>query len=508
MAELLLRGKLTDEARSHSQNIKKAGSNLISLINDILDFSKIEAGKLEIIPANYMLSSLMNDTVSIIRMRLMEKPISFDTNIDGNIPNNLVGDEVRMRQILLNLLSNAVKYTDKGKIAMSVNIEKHADNKIWLRIDISDTGRGIKPDDKTKLFGDYVQVDTEKNRGIEGTGLGLAITRRLCLAMGGDISVESEYGTGSTFTAIIPQGVDAALPSASETGQEKTDNPVHKAQLTFPGARFLVVDDIATNLMIAEALLEPYNAKVDTCQSGTEAVELVKRQDYDIVFMDHMMPEMDGIEATTIIRAWEKEQAEINSENSSKDETHRNPRKRIPIIALTANAMSGMNELFAGKGFNDFLSKPIDISGLDEMLDKWMPKEKKGIRDKGSATEDLEKKLVLLVDDNPAYLRLGKNVLSEKYRVATAPSAAKLFDLLIDNHPAIILLDTDLPEMDGFQALKILKSKPETKEIPVILLSETADSATGEKGIAMGAANHILKAFDSELLITCIEKHT
>jgi len=492
MAELLLRGKLSDEAHGYVQDIKQAGANLISIINDILDFSKIEAGKLEIVPIKYLLASLVNDSISIIRMRLMEKPIRFYTNIDGRIPNGLVGDEARLRQIFINLLSNAIKYTVKGSISISITQEKREGSQVWLRIEVADTGLGIKPEDQAKLFADFVQVDTKKNRGIEGTGLGLAITKRLCIAMGGDISVKSEYGKGSSFIAVIPQGVYDEAPFAAveepekkkvlvyegrvcyaasvgwslenmkvphvivtdqtaftealfrsewffvfsgyglyenirplmarpagefaggkqpplalmvEWGTEsyipgvrfvslpvqslsianilngKADNKGyfdHAASLntirfTLPQARLLVVDDISTNLKVAEGLLAPYKATVETSLGGAEAIEMVKHKalqklDYDLVFMDHMMPDVDGIEATAVIRLWEASLKEQGITHNA-----------VPIIALTANAVSGMREMFIEKGFNDFLAKPIDISKLDEMLDRWIPKEKRAM---------------------------------------------------------------------------------------------------------------------------------
>jgi len=493
MAELLMRGELSDESRGYAQDIKQAGNNLVSIINDILDFSKIEAGKLEIIPIKYLLSSLINDTINIIRMRLMEKPVRFFTNIDGNIPNSLIGDEVRLRQILINLLSNAVKYTEKGHIGLTITMDKRNDKQVWLRIAVADTGKGIRPEDQAKLFDEFVQIDMKKNQGIEGTGLGLAITKRLCIAMGGDICMESEYGKGSVFTAVIPQGIEAEMffavveeperkkilvyegrsvyaksvcwtlenmkvPNTMVTnqddfiaalcgkewfyvfsgyglydkikpvmergyfpkgkkpplalmvewgteayipgvrfvsipvqslsianvlnGREDSKNYTRSSgviRFSFPRARLLVVDDIATNLKVAEGLLSPYNAMVDACLSGAEAIELVKRHKYDLIFMDHMMPDMDGIEATAIIRAWEKEQQK------------REPsRRQIPIIALTANAVVGMREMFIEKDFDDFLSKPIDVSKLDEILDRWIPKEKreKGTGDQGSGTRD------------------------------------------------------------------------------------------------------------------------
>ena len=485
MAELLLRTELPDEARGYAQDIKQAGNNLISIINDILDFSKIEAGRLEIIPVKYLLSSLINDTVNIIRMRIVEKPIRFYTNIDGGIPNGLFGDEVRMRQILLNLLSNAAKYTDKGHISLSITIFKRGEKKVWLKFSVTDTGKGIKPEDKEKLFGEFVQVDMKRNRNVEGTGLGLAITKRLCDIMGGEIDMESEYGKGSVFTVIIPQDIDSPEPFAAVEEPEKKKVLVYEGRLAYaksvcwslenmgvphtmvtnindfaselnkewfyilsgyglydkikslmdkpdssfpggkkpplalmvewgnedfinnvrfvslpvqslsianvlngkedskeyedssvsgavrftcPGARLLVVDDVVTNLKVAEGLLAPYGAVVDTCLTGAESIELVKHRGYDIVFMDHMMPDMDGVEAAEFIREWEAKQG-------------KNMADGVPIIALTANAVSGMREMFLEKGFNGFIAKPIDVSKLDDVLDRWIRKEKKELKD-------------------------------------------------------------------------------------------------------------------------------
>jgi len=487
MAELLLRENLSDEARGYAQDIKQAGNNLVSIINDILDFSKIEAGKLEIIPLRYLLPSLINDTVNIICMRIGEKPLRFFTNIDSSIPYSLIGDEVRMRQILLNLLSNAVKYSEKGHIGLDIMVHKRDEERVWLKISVTDTGKGIKPEDQAVLFDEFVQVDMRKNRKIEGTGLGLAITKRLCQAMGGEISLKSEYGKGSTFTAIIPQTIASEEPFAEVEAPEKKKVLVYEGRMiyagalcwslknlkvphvmvttyndfaaaltreewfyifsgyglydkikplmdsavfpggkkpplalmvefgdepgvpnvrflsipvqslsiantlngladsknyydssatgvthyTYPDARLLIVDDISTNLKVAEGLLAPYGATVDTCLNGFKAIELVQEREYDIVFMDHMMPDMDGIEATAIIRAWEKEEQE------KKERDNGNLRKQIPIIALTANAVVGMREMFIENGFNDFLAKPIDVSKLDEIMDRWIAKEKR-----------------------------------------------------------------------------------------------------------------------------------
>jgi len=621
MTELVLRRDLSNEARNEIKDIRQAGKNLLSIINDILDLSKIESGKLEIVPVNYLLASLINDTVNIIRMRMQEKPIRLFTNIDSSIPCSLIGDEVRLRQILLNLISNAVKFTTRGYVSMTITAHKREENNIWLKISIADTGKGIKQEDQAKLFNDFVQVDKDYLFNAEGTGLGLSITKRLCAAMGGSISLESEYGKGSEFTVIIPQLINSSKPFAAvenaekkkvlvyerrkvyadsmhwslenmnvpheitgkysdfcealkreewfyvfsgygfyekvkpafenlpyerkpplalliEWGTEdfipntcflsipvqsisianvlngKRDNTEYNESSSlsgyiYPGARLLVVDDILTNLKVAEGLLVSYKAVVDTCQSGQEAIEAVKQNDYDLVFMDHMMPEMDGIEAAAVIRKWEEE--------------HSSSGRKVPIIALTANAVVGMKEMFLEKGFSGFLSKPIDISKLDEILDAWLPAEKRrkdtepqksvvSADGNSAAANDADssqgkKKLIILVDDNPANLRIGKNVLMEKYMVSTAPSAEKLFEILKINIPDMILLDIDMPDMDGYETIKILKSRSETKDIPVIFLTGKTDTCDELDGLSLGAIDYITKPFQPLLLLKRIDMH-
>ncbi|MDR1812866.1 MAG: response regulator [Candidatus Fibromonas sp.] len=470
MSELAMRADQLDTAKEHVLTIRQASANLLSIINDILDFSKIESGKLEIISADYLFSSLVNDVVSIIRMRVIDSRLRFVVNVDSSIPNALCGDEVRIRQVLLNILSNAVKYTKKGFISFSVNGEIKEDGTVLLTIDVADSGKGIKQEDIEKLFGDFIRVDMAANKGIEGTGLGLAITKNLVNAMGGDINIYSEYGKGSIFTITQPQKIRSPEPLAAvENPEDKSvlvyerrqayadsmicniDNlgvdctrvkneeelyeklkardysfifvtyillggvkrilselgskaqivaltgfgntitdkdlstlamPVHSISVanilngisdtfsysasgyrfsnTFraPKARVLIVDDISTNLQVAEGLLLPYEMQVDLCLGGAEAIDAVEENNYDLVFMDHMMPEIDGVEATKRIR-------ELGERY-----------KNLPIVALTANAVSGVKEMFLANGFNDFLSKPIDTIKLNSILGKWLPKEK------------------------------------------------------------------------------------------------------------------------------------
>jgi signal transduction histidine kinase/CheY-like chemotaxis protein/HPt (histidine-containing phosphotransfer) domain-containing protein len=360
MAELALRENMTSTAREYIFTVKQAGTNLLSIINDILDFSKIESGKLEIIPVDYMLSSLINDIVNIIKMRIVDSKLQFNINIDSDIPNALFGDEIRIRQVLLNVLSNAVKYTKKGFVSFFVSGEISEDI-VLLIIKITDSGIGIKKEELKKLFDDFVRLDFSANKNIEGTGLGLAITKNLVTAMGGDINVHSEYGKGSIFTIKLPQKIRSHEPFGTIKILEdyNYDNTIVK--FNAPKARILIVDDISTNLKVAEGLMLPYKMQVDLRLSGIEAIEAIKANIYDLVFMDHMMPGMDGIETTKHIR-------EMGSENPYY--------AKLPIIALTANAVSGTKEMFLSNGFSDFLSKPIDMAKLNAILEKWLSKEK------------------------------------------------------------------------------------------------------------------------------------
>ena len=472
MAELALREGVTPAVQEHIHTIKQASASLLSIINDILDLSKIETGKLEIVPKEYLLSSLINDVISIIKAKVFESRLQFIVNIDNNLPNVLFGDDIRIKQIILNILSNAVKYTQHGFISLNITGKIITDNSIILTIQVIDSGKGIKQEDIKKLFSIFMRVDITSNTNIEGTGLGLAIAQSLVKAMDGEIEVVSVYGEGSTFTVTLPQqvinsqklaiveypenkntliyelrdvckksimhtldnfGINYKLVSTdqefydgimskqyafafvatvlyeniikkytdiesttkiillSEFGETVSEKNISiltapffsipvanflngvsesysrrvnyetMVRFTAPTAKVLIVDDTITNLKVAEGLLKPYRMQIDVCKSGTEAINAVKSERYDLVFMDHMMPEMDGIEATARIRAL------------SNTDLHY---KHLPIIALTANAIAGAKEMFLNTGFNDFLSKPIDLFTLDSILTRWIPDEK------------------------------------------------------------------------------------------------------------------------------------
>jgi PAS domain S-box-containing protein len=366
LSEIQLQKNLPEDTYLDLEKIHNSGATLLGIINDILDISKIEAGNFELIPDVYDTPSLINDTVQLNIVRIGSKPITFRLNIDDTLPAGLYGDELRVKQILNNILSNAFKYTKAGTVTLQVRWENMGDE-IFMIFSVSDTGQGIKEEDIGKLFSEYSQLDTRANRKIEGTGLGLSITKQLVEMMGGTISVESEYGWGSTFTVKIRQKIIDGRPIGKEvaenlrtfrlieTRQTRSKNLV---RAHMPYGRVLVVDDVATNLDVAKGLMLPYGLAIDCVLSAPEAIECIRKEEvkYDVIFMDHMMPGMDGIEAARIIRE------EIGTEYA----------KTVPIIALTANALAGNEEKFLSSGFNAFIAKPIDIMRLDVILNQWV----------------------------------------------------------------------------------------------------------------------------------------
>lgn len=466
ISELLLRSDLTETQRVSVQTIRKSGQGLLDIINDILDFSKVESGKYTIEEREYEMSSLLYDLTTIAAVRLGKKPVDFMVEAEGSVPALLVGDMVRVKQILVNIIGNAVKFTQEGYVRLSVQAEEEKEG-IRLTMKVEDTGVGIKKQDIGKLFVSFNQVDTHYSHGLEGTGLGLAISKALCQMMDGEISVESEYGKGSVFTVSILQkkggSAEPLLPSsgwegcrilileksprmreyfsrcmdqmrvayilcsdersfaeALYTGEfthacaeraalEKTDRarvpaktrlavlagrldsglgdmggasaypviyiPLFGLQLAgflknpranrkteednelrqYPHVRLLVVDDNELNLQIAEGLLEPFGPRIDCVQSGAEAVEAVKNKAYDLVFLDHMMPGMDGVETLKKIRALP----------GGADKT-------LPVVALTANATNSARAMFFEEGFDDFMPKPVSMQRLEELLLKWV----------------------------------------------------------------------------------------------------------------------------------------
>lgn len=479
MCELILREDISDEVRENCFNIQNSGRSLLSIINDILDFSKIESGKAELIEEPFNIGSTINDVMNMAYTRKGDKNIEIIARVDPNIPRGLIGDEVRIKQIIINLVTNAVKFTNKGCVRLKVSFSRHSYG-INLNVSVKDTGIGISEENLERLFTSFQQVDTKKNRSVEGTGLGLAISKRLVSKMGGFINVSSTYGAGSEFKFVIPLRVSDDEPFisvkdadkikiavyldmnkyqhpriakqyrfllnevtekfgfSSELYKSREDLEKHilsehfshcivareeycsdkeyfnalakkmdvvviqdrsnaialpkhikclykpfyalsiasvlnneryianlnqkntaSIRFTAPDAKVLIVDDNITNLKVAEGLMRPYNMKIITVMSGQDAINALESRDYDIVFMDHMMPEMDGVEATRLIRKMDGEYYQ-----------------KVPIVALTANAVNGVKEMFIQEGFNDFIAKPIELSVLDRVIKTWLPAER------------------------------------------------------------------------------------------------------------------------------------
>lgn len=346
----------------YAGDVKKAGHNLLAIVNDILDFSKIESGRMELTEAPYQLSSLINDINNMIQFKAQDKGLLFNVEVDPSLPDELSGDEVRVRQILTNLLNNAVKYTDKGSVILKLRGKKQDEKTLILTIVVWDTGIGIKPEDKEQLFTKFERLEMERNSTVEGTGLGLAITHNLIRLMGGNIEVESEYGKGSIFTVNIPQ----KIVSESTLGDLQTrlkdnapGNKPYKESFRAPDATILVVDDTRINLTVAVNLLKNTKMKIDTAMSGEEAVNMASKTRYDVIFMDQRMPGMNGTEAFHKIR-----------------ETENGASKDVPVICLTADAIIGAKERYLSEGFSDYLTKPIDSFALEKILMKYLPDEK------------------------------------------------------------------------------------------------------------------------------------
>jgi len=379
LTELTLEvAQLDDETHSNLIKVYRSGETILNLVNDILDISKIEADKLELNPHKYDLPSLLNDTITQSALYIDDKPIKLILSINEDLPNYLFGDELRIRQILNNLLSNAFKFTREGTVELGIECER-VDDTIWLTAWVKDTGVGIKPDDMDKLFTLYSKMEEEngrntQNRRTEGTGLGLSISKKVAEMMEGSIDVESEYGIGTTFTVKIKQIFvsDETIGNDVVESLKKFDYSMKRfenakmTRINLSYARVLIVDDNSTNLDVAKGLMGLYGMEVDCVTGGQIAIDIISEEKikYDAIFMDHMMPEIDGVEATRIIRH------EIGTQYA----------KDIPIIALTANAIVGNEEMFLSKGFQAFIAKPIDLARLDVVLRQWVrDKEKEAL---------------------------------------------------------------------------------------------------------------------------------
>ncbi len=444
MNEMILRESRDEEILMYSENIRAAGNTLLGIINDILDFSKIEAGKVEIIDVDYNLVSLLNDLVNMVQRKADEKGLSFELDVDRDIPRLLHGDEIRIKQVITNILSNAVKYTKEGRVVFSVSGSRCEDNPdhVILHVSVKDTGIGIKKEDLTKLFVAFERIEEKKNRNIEGTGLGMAIAQSFLNMMGSKLKVESEYGKGSEFSFDLEQKVVKWEPVGEfETAFKRfvSEREHYKVKFIAPKARILVVDDTEVNLKVFVSLLNKTKMQIETADSGDACIALFKRNPYDLIFLDHMMPDKDGIETI-------KEMKKCTD----------TPNQRTPVICLTANAVSGMREMYIEAGFDDYLTKPIDTGRLESMLLAYLPPDLvEEVTEEEEAPEVVHS--ILVVADDVEFLKKAREWLGDSYNVVVVKSKEQAISYLQKHEAELILWDSDIKDLTGLEKEKILQ---------------------------------------------------
>jgi len=598
MTALAKRNYTREFVMEYLDNITNAGNQLLSIINDILDFSKVEAGVIELLPEKYNIHSLINDIVTMVHIRIGEKPLEFIVDDDPDMPNDIIGDATRIKQIIINLLTNAVKYTHEGNIIFAIHSEKGENNgECKLCVSVTDTGIGISDEDIETVFDSFSQFDTRRNQGIEGTGLGLAITKNLVELMDGEITVTSKHGEGSCFSFYVIQKVENYQPMSTHlidkkckaavwdrnkvkaqiikdkiiklgvscdiiTNSEYIENYTHiffdsyrfydmlklahhgikmiaisrglvdnekvpsnmelihmpltsviisrllsgisdkkkdasqeseESELKLSNTRLLVVDDIDINLIIAEETLLHYGGFVDTADSGAQAVELIKNNDYDLVFMDHMMPEMDGVDVTKLVRSWPEDKYKL-----------------LPIVALTANVVGDVRDLFIESGMNDFLSKPLDPLEMERVLINWLPETKwKYLKraDYNNTSPETQGASILVVDDSKLNQEMLNRILKDDYTLSFAQSGVEALEMLPSVSPDLILLDIIMPIMDGFEVLAELKKSTATRSIPVIVITGMSRAEDEVKGLVLGAVDYITKPFHEVVVKARVETH-
>ncbi len=434
MNELILRECDDENILSYAENVRSSGNTLLGLINDILDFSKIEAGKIEIIPVDYDLSSTLNDMVVMIHNRADDKGLSFNVDFDPNVPKQLFGDEVRIKQVITNILTNAVKYTETGSVTFSVGFDTCEDDpdSIILHVKVKDTGIGIKPEDMKKLFSKFERIEEKRNRNIEGTGLGMTITKNLLDMMGTSLQVESTYGTGSTFFFDLKQKVGKWEPLGdyrTSVSMLLKEHKKYKEKFTAPEATVLVVDDNPMNLTVFKSLLKRTKIIIDTASSGDEALQMAQSKMYDMIFLDHMMPGKDGIETLHELRAQTD-----------------GPNEATVTVCLTANAISGAREQYLAAGFNNYLTKPINPGKLEDMLMNYLPGDKiriSGEDDIDTAEKEQENIPAILAPlQGQEWIDLAKGISNSGDTEAYLPLLKIFYESL----------DEDAALLDGFYA--------------------------------------------------------
>jgi len=403
MDEIILREATDVQIKSYAENIRDAGTTLLSLVNDLLDFSKIECGKMEILPVEYEIANVLTEVINMIEIKAANKKLEFKAIVAEDMPYLLFGDEIRLKQVITNLLTNAVKYTEEGSVILKVDWKEAGDSSVSLIVSVIDTGIGIKEEDLSRLFVSFERIEERRNRNIEGTGLGISITKELLELMNSSLNVRSEYGVGSTFSFTLKQGIRDRKPVGKFREKYAYSNEKSKKyRTTFvaPNAKILVVDDNSMNLSVVEGLLKNTTIQVDCANSGAAALELCNDLKYDIIFMDHMMPYMDGIETLKNIKA-----------------ATDGPNIDTPVIVLTANAVSGAKEMYLQEGFVDYMSKPIQGKRLEEKIVEFLPEDKYVMIE----YDDMEKKLY-----QNLWKAVADDILSEyQFKILDIPMAVE-----------------------------------------------------------------------------------
>ena len=461
-----------EEAKEDASDVITASNTLLEIVNGILDISKIEAGKLELVETDYDVKKLFKEIVRLIQARIGDKQLDFKVNIAEDIPNVLYGDHANVKKIVINLLTNAVKYTEQGYVSLDVKcVNKNGVCRLF--ISVKDSGRGIKQEDMSKLFTKFQRVEEDRNTTIEGTGLGLAITKQLVDMMNGNIVVNSQYGEGSEFKVAIDQRISKAKIETEEKVEETID---------LSGKKILIVDDNQLNIKVVEKILKQYNPEIETAESGMECLEKIKSgKEYDLILLDDMMPKMRGREVLIKLK--------------------QEPKYKTPTIALTANAINGMKEQYLKDGFDDYLAKPIDKEELNRILTKYLKKDSSKKTNEDNSNEQATTKRVLLVDDNKINIDIAKNFLKEyNFTIESCLSGKECLNLIKSGKEYdLIFVDIMMPEMDGIELFKLLKSEVKFNGKIVALTADAVDGAK-EKYSNIGFDGYIPKPINKKVL--------
>lgn len=476
-SECILTENNLADAKRDAKDIVMASQNLLEIVNGILDISKIEANKMEIVETDYHLVENLENIAKLMIPRIGEKPIELKTNFAVDIPYTLHGDGGKIKQIVTNILTNAVKYTEKGEINFVVSCINEG-NICSLVISVEDTGRGIQSDKLCKLFSKFDRLDEDKNTTIEGTGLGLAITKSLVDMMGGKITVQSVYGEGSKFTVYLKQEI-------KEMSKTKEDEDTTIVVPDFKGNRILVVDDNKLNLRVADKLLKQYNISTSLVESGFECIDRIKNNEqFDLILLDDMMPKLSGTETLQKLK-------EINNFNT-------------PVVALTANAVSGEKERYIGLGFDDYLAKPIEKLELDKVLIKYLTK--KNVVEETIVNTSNDAKKILIVDDNKINIKVAENFLKPyNYDIDTVLSGTDAINKVKDTKYDLIFMDDMMPFINGVETLHELE-KLDGFNTPVVALTANAVEGAREHYLSEGFYEYIAKPIDKKVLDEVLNK--